>query len=566
MRIFLIHCLWFFSFLIIRVFSLIGMFWVLSTGQSIIFSIELFSLWSLDLKVNLLLDLISMCFSSVVLSISTVIIIYSYNYIFPYFKSFFFLWVTTFFVLSILIVIFVSNLLFAILGWDGLGLVRFFLIIYYQNQSSILSGVFTLLINRLGDRFFLFVLVLLFYNIPSFSFFSSTPIFLSLCFFLILTFITKRAIYPFSPWLPMAIAAPTPISALVHSSTLVTAGLFLIIRFRYFIYFFPFIIQFLMVFRIFTSFYAGLNAIFETDFKKLIALSTLRHLGFIALSFSSGLLYLRFFHLLVHAIFKSLLFIAIGDIIVNLRHSQDSRYLSLGSLYTPNSFFLIVISFLNLLGIPSLRGFFSKDLILEAIAYSNVSLFLEFFLYINVFFTYYYTYKLFYLSFRTNKLSPYINFHSFSFLHVILIRGLSIVSIIITFVHLNIAFRFLVFYPLPSLIKFVLLFLNFFTFIILIFLLKIPSYNSSRVFSFFSSILFLRNIAITISSNLYYSVLFNSVKSLEIGFLNFSINSQTLKSIEIFVSSLIMSLLKIQSRTIYSIAFFLIIIVISFMV
>jgi len=142
----------------------------------------------------------------------------------------------------------------------------------------------------------------------------------------------------------MAIAAPTPISALVHSSTLVTAGLYLIIRFSYLLYSCPDIIKLLTFIAIFTSFYAGINTIFEIDLKKLIALSTLRHLGFIAIAFSAGLLHLRFFHLLVHALFKSLLFMTIGDIIININHSQDIRYLSKGSVYTPFSSTVSIIS------------------------------------------------------------------------------------------------------------------------------------------------------------------------------------------------------------------------------
>ena len=168
-------------------------------------------------------------------------------------------------------------------------------------------------------------------------------------------------------------AAPTPISALVHSSTLVTAGLYLIMRYSYLLYRSPEVIKYLFIASIFTSFYAGINTIFEVDLKKLIALSTLSHLGFIGIAFSIGLLYLSFFHLLVHALFKSLLFITIGDIIINLNHAQDARYLSGGYYITPFSVILINVSLVNLLGIPSLRGFFSKDLVLETIAYSNSS-------------------------------------------------------------------------------------------------------------------------------------------------------------------------------------------------
>ena len=116
---------------------------------------------------------------------------------------------------------------------------------------------------------------------------------------------------------------------------------------------------------------------FETDLKKLIALSTLRHLGFIGLAFSIGLVHLAFFHMLAHALFKSLLFMAIGDIMINLSHSQDIRFLSSGMQYTPTSCIIMYVSLFNLLGLPNLRGFFSKDLVLEIINYSEVSAILE---------------------------------------------------------------------------------------------------------------------------------------------------------------------------------------------
>ena len=128
----------------------------------------------------------------------------------------------------------------------------------------------------------------------------------------------------------MAMAAPTPISALVHSSTLVTSGLYLMMRFSLYLYGSSSIMIIMVVLCLFTSFYAGINTLFERDLKKLIALSTLSHLGFIGLSFSLGLLHLAYFHMLTHALFKSLLFMTIGDIMINLSHSQDIRYLSSG--------------------------------------------------------------------------------------------------------------------------------------------------------------------------------------------------------------------------------------------
>jgi NADH-ubiquinone oxidoreductase chain 5 len=167
-------------------------------------------------------------------------------------------------------------------------------------------------------------------------------------------------------------AAPTPISALVHSSTLVAAGLYLIMRFYYLVYSSNFLMFTLLVLSVFTSFYAGLNALVETDMKKLIALSTLSHLGFIGLAFSSGLISLAFLHMLVHALFKSLLFMCMGDIMHCSHHSQDVRHLGSGFASAPFSCQVMHLCLANLLGLPMLRGFFSKDLVLEFLSYSNM--------------------------------------------------------------------------------------------------------------------------------------------------------------------------------------------------
>lgn len=225
-------------------------------------------------------------------------------------------------------------------------------------------------------------------------------------------------------------AAPTPISALVHSSTLVTSGLYLIMRFSFLFYSNYFLMYFLLVLSVFTSFYAGVNSIFETDIKKLIALSTLSHLGFIGMSFSCGLLFLSFFHLLVHALFKSVLFISIGDIMTNIHHSQDIRFLSSGLFFTPSSCFIMFVSLLNLLGLPSISGFFSKDLVLETRNFCYVSFFIIFIIFFNVVFTYYYTYRLFYFSFSSSKLVPYTtNNHVSTRLHTLLLLLISLFRI-----------------------------------------------------------------------------------------------------------------------------------------
>lgn len=521
---FYLHFIWFITFISFTIFRILSTLFISYFSIAVHFSINLFSLWSLDIRVSFLFDWISLSFIRVVLIISTVIIIYSYNYISPYSKSTYFLWLTVIFVLSILFVISISNLFFAMLGWDGLGLISFFLIVYYQNQSSIVSGVFTLLINRLGDGFFLFRLVLLFYYYPDFNTFSSNIRTVFVSSFIVLTFMTKRALYPFSPWLPIAIAAPTPISALVHSSTLVTAGLYLIIRFSYLFYSSPEVIKLLLFISIFTSFYAGINTVFEIDLKKLIALSTLRHLGFIAMAFSSGLLHLRFFHLLVHALFKSLLFITIGDIIININHSQDIRYLSKGSVYTPFSSLIINVSILNLLGVPNMRGYFSKDLVLESINFNTSSIFIILIIYINVIFTYYYSYKLFFFSFQSVKLVPYQIFHSPYTIHSLLILFLSLSTLIFSTIFINFIYSYVIFYFIVPTVKFLPLALNISMFMYLLLFLVLPTLKQKKSFAYFSSMLYLRNLIIRFTSILYLKIIFNSVKRIEIGFLNYSIN------------------------------------------
>jgi NADH-ubiquinone oxidoreductase chain 5 len=135
------------------------------------------------------------------------------------------------FVVSMLFLIFRPNIIILLLGWDGLGLTSFLLVIYYMRFSSSVAGIVTFLTNRLGDVFFLYCIVFMFF-LGDWDFYSEKLSFLLLSLFLIGSFITKRAQVPFSSWLPIAIAAPTPVSSLVHSSTLVTAGVFLLIRFN----------------------------------------------------------------------------------------------------------------------------------------------------------------------------------------------------------------------------------------------------------------------------------------------------------------------------------------------
>lgn len=515
------HISWFCFLLVLFFRSLFLSLFVTLSKISLFISFPVYSLWFFSLDFSIFLDFYSLWFCTSIIFISTVIIVYSFFYIVPYFKSIYFLWTTVIFVVSMLFVVIISNLFYIMLGWDGLGLVSFFLIVFYQNSSSIHSGIFTLLINRIGDGFYLisicFIVTLSNDFFTHSSYISSSGL---LALFLVITFITKSAIYPFSSWLPIAMAAPTPISALVHSSTLVTSGLYLIMRYSYVLYSNVSLMKILVVLCLFTSFYAGFNTIFEIDLKKLIALSTLSHLGFIGFSFASGLLVFSFFHLLTHALFKSLLFITIGDIIIALNHSQDIRYLSSGYYYTPFSCFIIYTSLLNLLGIPNMSGYFSKDLVLEMFSYTSFSYSLRVILYCNVFFTYFYTYQLFYYSFSSCKVVPFQMFHATSTLHASLMFILGVFSILFGKFFIDFIYSFSLFVAVPSELKFIPLLLNISFFLYLLLNISFPIFKSAGVSYYLSSIIFLTPFLIRVSSLFYFKSSFYLVKDFELGILN----------------------------------------------
>jgi NADH-ubiquinone oxidoreductase chain 5 len=213
-------------------------------------------------------------------------------------------------------------------------------------------------------------------------------------FLVVLAAMTRSAQIPFSSWLPAAMAAPTPVSALVHSSTLVTAGVYLLIRFS------PSFSYWLNVFLLLVSgltiFMAGLGANFEFDLKRIIALSTLRQLGLMIMTISIGLSGLAFFHLLTHALFKALLFMCAGGVIHSIGDSQDIRFMGGISVYIPFTSSCLMVSNFALCGMPFLAGFYSRDFILEMFSMGYVNMFGFFLLFLSTGLTVCYSFRLFY--------------------------------------------------------------------------------------------------------------------------------------------------------------------------
>lgn len=345
------------------------------------FEWEMFNFNSCNFIFNFIFDWMRFLFISFVLFISAMVIFYSWEYIFEDKNKIRFIYLLCLFILSIIILIISSNLITILLGWDGLGLVSYCLVIYFQTYKSYNAGILTALSNRIGDVALLIAIAWIL-NLGSWNFvFYLIFIKLNKVFLIIiiLAAITKRAQIPFSSWLPAAMAAPTPVSALVHSSTLVTAGVYLLIRFNVYFFSSEIFIFILLLMGSLTILISGLGANFEIDFKKIIALSTLSQLGLMISILSIGYIKLAFFHLLIHALFKALLFLCAGIFIHRIINFQDIRVSGGFNGQTILTLVYFNISRLALCGIPFLAGFYSKDFILEFVLMSNVNLLIFFF-------------------------------------------------------------------------------------------------------------------------------------------------------------------------------------------
>nr|YP_007025988.1 NADH dehydrogenase subunit 5 [Chrysopa pallens]AFL65892.1 NADH dehydrogenase subunit 5 [Chrysopa pallens] len=363
---------------------------------------ELLSLNSMSLIMSILLDWMSLLFMSFVLFISSMVIYYSDEYMHGDENLNRFIMLVLMFVLSMMFLIISPNLISILLGWDGLGLVSYCLVIYYQNVKSYNAGMLTALSNRIGDVALLMAIAwMLNYGSWNYIFYLESMNkdfemkFIS--YMVVLAAMTKSAQIPFSSWLPAAMAAPTPVSALVHSSTLVTAGVYLLIRFNN-LFINTYLSKLLLFMSVLTMFMAGLGANFEFDLKKIIALSTLSQLGLMMSILSMGYPKMAFFHLLTHALFKALLFMCAGSIIHNMKNNQDIR--SMGSLFycMPLTISCMNVANLALCGMPFLAGFYSKDLILELSSLSifNMMMFILYFLSTGL--TVCYTFRLIYFT------------------------------------------------------------------------------------------------------------------------------------------------------------------------
>uniref|UniRef100_A0AB38ZHA3 NADH-ubiquinone oxidoreductase chain 5 n=1 Tax=Ledropsis sp. 1 XYW-2023a TaxID=3078463 RepID=A0AB38ZHA3_9HEMI len=343
---------------------------LMMSNKTIMMEWEILKSNSYEMCFLMLMDWMSLMFMSTVLLISSMILLYSSMYMGTNKNELGrFISLINLFILSMMMMIISPNMISIMLGWDGLGLVSYCLVIFYSSKKSYNSGMITCLTNRLGD-IGLLISIAWTMSYGSWHFMLYKEMYTEMISYLIMiSCFTKSAQMPFYSWLPEAMAAPTPISALVHSSTLVTAGVYLSIRFINKIN-----TSYLLMISILTTLMSSACANFEFDLKKIIALSTLSQLGMMMSSTFMGMKELSFMHLITHATFKSLLFMCAGIMIFYNNNNQDLRNLSLICKTLPMTSSCFLVSTMALCGIPFMTGFYSKDTIMENMSMKNLNL------------------------------------------------------------------------------------------------------------------------------------------------------------------------------------------------
>ena len=357
--------------------TLKGNFYYLTCGYWI-------NLGILSINWSFTFDILTSLMFFTVSLISFLVIIFSFEYMVndPFFSRFIsLLSIFTFFMLF-----FISsdNFIQFFLGWEGIGLCSYLLINFWFSRIQATKSAFkALIVNRVGDVSLLasFSIIFLLYGTLDFSIlktlipyyrFEYILIFnykINLLFliglFLMIGVMSKSAQIGLHTWLPDAMEGPTPVSALIHAATMVTAGVYLIIRISFIFEFIPYLLNIVSLLGAFTAFFSATIALVQMDIKKLIAYSTCSQLGYMVFSCGLSLYTLSLFHLFNHAFFKALLFLSAGSIIHSLQNEQDLRRMGGLLKILPNSYISIMIASLSLCGFPFLSGFYSKDLIIE---------------------------------------------------------------------------------------------------------------------------------------------------------------------------------------------------------
>ena len=372
-----------------------------------------------DFSVGFLVDSLTAMMMVVVTSVSLMVHIYTIGYMkdeeVGYQRFFSYISLFTF---SMLMLIMSNNFIQLFFGWEAVGLVSYLLIgFYFKRESAIFANLKAFLVNRVGDFGFVLGigLVLAYFggslryadvfaylpnvqNVP----FLGTDLITVTCLLLFVGAMGKSAQFPLHVWLPDSMEGPTPISALIHAATMVTAGLFMVSRMSPMYELSTTALSVIMIIGAITALFMGFLGTIQNDIKRVIAYSTLSQLGYMTVALGVSAYSVAMFHVMTHAFFKALLFLAAGSVIIGMHHDQDMRNMGGLRKYMPITWLTMLIGNLSLIGTPFFSGFYSKDSIIEAVKMSHLpgSGFAYFAVLTSVFVTAFYAFRQYFIVFH----------------------------------------------------------------------------------------------------------------------------------------------------------------------
>lgn len=375
----------------------------------------------IKLEVGFLIDSLTATMMLVVTFVSLMVHIYTIGYMKEddgYQRFFSYISLFTF---SMLMLVMSNNFLQLFFGWEAVGLVSYLLIgFWYKRDSAIYANLKAFLVNRVGDFGFLLGIgvVLMYFNsmnygevfqqaaqhqTTTFNLFGVEFLMLTVaCILLFVGAMGKSAQFPLHVWLPDSMEGPTPISALIHAATMVTAGIFMVARMSPLFELSDAALSFVLIIGSITALFMGILGLVQNDIKRVVAYSTLSQLGYMTVALGASAYSAAIFHLMTHAFFKALLFLAAGSVIIALHHKQDMRKMGGLAKYMPITYATSLVGTLALIGFPGTSGFFSKDAIIESVWMADRfgASFAYFALLIGVFITALYSFRLLFLVFH----------------------------------------------------------------------------------------------------------------------------------------------------------------------
>ena len=373
-------------------------------------------------EVGFLIDPLTTMMMLVVTFVSLMVHIYTIGYMAddPGYQRFFSY--ISLFTFSMLMLVMSNNFLQLFFGWEAVGLVSYLLIgFWYTRDTAIYANLKAFLVNRVGDFGFILGIGLVLAHFGSLDYatvFARAPelatatitlipgeewsLMTVICILLFIGAMGKSAQFPLHVWLPDSMEGPTPISALIHAATMVTAGIFMVARMSPLFELSDTALSFVMVIGAITALFMGFLGVIQNDIKRVVAYSTLSQLGYMTVALGASAYSVAVFHLMTHAFFKALLFLAAGSVIIGMHHNQDIRYMGGLRKYMPITWVTSLIGSLALIGTPFLSGFYSKDSIIEAVKFSNLPVagIAYWAVLIGVFVTAFYSFRMYFLVFH----------------------------------------------------------------------------------------------------------------------------------------------------------------------